>query len=206
MSDFLIPAWAQPRAVYTQLITPPTEEPLTVEEAKTRAAMSWPTTIPPDPRDQMTADFIRTARAKVELDTGLALLTQTRIVTFMLPASLELPQIMPLPANCTPLQSISDVPARAIRERMPGTGRLTISGLMFTTPLEETVVECVAGWPSVEALKAEAPGLVQAVGLLVAHYLTLGRDLAISGSVAYVNTVPEGYEALIEPYRLIWVV
>jgi hypothetical protein len=42
--------------------------------------------------------------------------------------------------------------------------------------------------------------LVQAVGLLTAHYATLGRDLALSGTM---TPVPMGYEEAIAPYRLI---
>ena len=62
-----------------------------------------------------------------------------------------------------------------------------------------------AGWPDPDTLKAEAPLLHHAVGLLVSHYLTLGRDLAITGAVASVNSVPETYEESIQPYRLVYV-
>lgn len=176
MSSFITAPWSQPSTV-TRLVTPPAEELFTVEEIKLRAALSWPTTTPPDPRDQMIEDYIRAARAKVELDTGLALLTQVREVTFQTaPVAGTIP---PLPPQCLPVQALQ-----------------TIS---------PTVMQVTAGWPTVDDLIDEAPGLHQAVGLLATHYATLGRDLAITGAVASINIVPEGYEALIEAYRLVWI-
>ena len=63
----------------------------------------------------------------------------------------------------------------------------------------------VAGWPNVAALAAEAPTLIHAVGLLVAHMLTLGKDLAITGAVAAISETPQGFEDCIAPHRLMWV-
>jgi uncharacterized phiE125 gp8 family phage protein len=207
MTEFLIAPWSQPSTV-TRLITPPTEEPLTVEELKLRASMAYPTTVPPDPRDAMLEDFIRSARAKVELDTGLALLTQVREVTF---GDVSGYTMVPLPANCVPVISIDDVtPLRVIRllrkhmlEYIPGTGRATVSAVAVIA--SGTVLRVTCGWPTLAELKVEAPLLHQAVGLLATHYATLGRDLAITGAVASINVVPEGYEALIAPHRLMWV-
>jgi len=206
MSDFLIAPWSQPSTV-TRLVTPPTDEPLTVEELKLRASMAWPVTDPPDPRDAMLNDFIRAARSKVEQDTGLALLTQIHEVTFGDPYA----TLVPLPPQCVPVQSLADVTAEAARQvrwrgvswdLMPGTARLSITGLNIVAG---TVVRVTAGWPDVPTLKTEAPLLHQAVGLLATHYATLGRDMAITGAVASINVVPEGYEALIAPHRLVWV-
>jgi hypothetical protein len=85
----------------------------------------------------------------------------------------------PLPPQCLPAQTIEDV--------------------------SPTVKKVTSGWATIDELKAEAPGLHQAVGLLATHYATLGRDLAITGAVASINIVPEGYEDLIAAYRLVWV-
>ena len=195
-SAFLIPPWGQPRSCFTLLVSAPTEEPLDVEAAKLAAAMTWPVTVPPDPRDAMTADFIKAAREKVEKDTGLALLTQVREVHFI-----EAVDFVPLPAQCTPVQLIEDVTAR--RSRVHLSRQNGVVGLVEVDA--GTVLHVTAGWPSAAALKNEAPLLYHAVQLLTAHYLTLGRDVAITGAVASINVVPEGYEDTIQPYRLVWV-
>jgi hypothetical protein len=201
VTDFLIAPWSQPAAVQVRLVTPPTEEPMTVEELKLRASMLWPVTDPPDPRDAMMSDFIRAARAKVEADTGLSLLTTVYEVTF----GTWCGQI-PLPMGCLPVQDITEPDLGRLVIRMstvPGTHRVTVHSV--AVPIEGTVLLVTAGWPDVATLKTEAPLLHQAVGLLATHYATLGRDLAITGAVAALNVVPEGYEALIAPHRLTWV-
>jgi hypothetical protein len=214
-TPFVIPPWAQPRSCYTVLVTPAAEEPLTVAEAKLLAAMSWPVTVPPDPREAMVADFIRAAREKVEKDTGLALLTQVRDVHVMIETDW-----VPLPSQCTPVQSIVDVtpvvnplpePDQPRHGRIIPAPRLASRGGVtgfafeqeFATPY--TVLRVTAGWPDAATLKAAEPLLHHCVGLLTSHYLTLGRDMAITGAVASINVVPEGYEDSIQPYRLIWV-
>jgi uncharacterized phiE125 gp8 family phage protein len=203
MTDFLTVPWSQPAVVQTRLVTPPTVEPLTVEELKLRASMLWPVTDPPDPRDAMMSDFIRAARAKVEQDTGLSLLTTVIEVTFGTWCGQT-----PLPMGCLPVQDIEDVTAATahLHIRMsvvPGTNRVTVHSV--AAPTAGTVLLVTAGWPDVATLKIEAPLLHQAVALLATHYATLGRDLAITGAVAALNVVPEGYEALIAPHRLTWV-
>jgi len=208
---FLTVPWSQPQAVQTLLLVGPAEEPFTVEEIKVRASMMWPVTDPPDPRDAMIHDFIVSARHKVEVDTGLALLTQTRRATFTTAAVCG---VVPMPANCLPVQSVTDVTdsTRRLVGRVSGRGLApgrwsTTRDIGLAFPAHATrVLEIVAGWPSLAALKAEAPTLYQAVALLAVHYATLGRDLAITGAVASINVVPEGYDALIAPHRLVWVI
>jgi hypothetical protein len=194
----VIVPWTQPRAGYSQLVTPPAVEPFTVKEAKVLAAMTWPETTPPDPRDQMMTDFIAAARSQVEHDTGLALLTQEHDVYVLDPVC-----FVSLPVQCTPVQTISalgPLPAAS-------SWGLTASGRGFVLARPTTGVWRVkSGWPDVAALKQEAPGLMHAVGLLVAHFATIGRDIYITGAVASVNLVPLGYEEAIAPYRLITVV
>ena len=77
-------------------------------------------------------------------------------------------------------------------------GALTV----YEWPLEFTDMEIVSGWTTPATLLAEAPLLVEAVGLLTAHYATFGRDLAISGPA---TRVPAGYDEAIAPHRLVWV-
>ena len=118
---------------------------------------------------------------------------------------------MPLPANCLPVQSLEDVTPTGARVRLlrvhtgfvPGTERVTVTA--FDSPVPGTVVRVTAGWPTVAAFKTEVPLLHQAVALMATHYATMGRDLAITGAVAAINVVPEGYDALIAPHRLTWV-
>jgi hypothetical protein len=78
--------------------------------------------------------------------------------------------------------------------------RLVPRGWSFPEATSGTYL-VVAGWPTAAALQAEAPLLVQAVGLLVAHLATLGRDLA---TLDEPFVVPLGYEELIQPFRIGW--
>jgi len=173
MSNFVQPPWSLPNVAYSVLVVAPTEEPLTLEQAKRRAGLDWPAG---DPRDADMQDFIAAARQQVERDSELALLTQTRDV--YLTTTPEYAGPFPLPPQCTPAQSVT--------ETSPGVYRV------------------VAGWPSPADLEREAPLLVQAVGLLVAHMATIGRDLAIVGTTV-VAVMPEGYREAIDAHRLVWV-
>ena len=170
------------------LLVGPTEEPLTLDEAKLRAGLSW---APGDPRDALMQSFIKAARQKVEQDTGLALLQQTRLVTINVAAGAT----VPIPAQTMPTISITALAPAPTFEVGPG---------LWTFP-DDTVGswEVVAGWPTAVALQAEAPLLVQAVGLLCAHMATLGRDLA-SSEESFL--VPLGYDEAIQPYRVLWLV
>jgi uncharacterized phiE125 gp8 family phage protein len=91
---------------FSVLIEPPTAEPITLDEAKLRAGLDWPTTEPPDPRDQLMHDHIAAARSQVERDTGLALLTQTRDLYF---APVAVGDMVRLPSQSIPLQAIVSV-------------------------------------------------------------------------------------------------
>jgi hypothetical protein len=203
----IVAPWAQPRACYRLLVTPPAVEPLTVDDAKLLAAMNWPVTTPPDPRDKMLTDFITAARAKVENDTGRALLTQVHDIHI-----LDTVYSIPLPMLCTPTQRVEDVtptvtPLDVPSAVLPWPGWWYDGGCWYIPPVYAagTVLRVTAGYPTVADLKTQAPGLYHAVGLLTAHYATLGRDVAITGAVASVNIIPEGYEDAIAPYKLVWV-
>ena len=185
-TDFIQAPWAYPLGVSSVLVEPPTEEPLTLDEAKLRAGLDWPAG---DPRDALMADFIKAARAKVEQDTGLALLLQTRRVTLNVPGG----SLLPPPAQTIPTVSITAEAAP------PFIARHDV--WWFTEDTAGTYL-VVAGWPTPAALRVEAPLLVHAVGLLVAHYATLGRDLA---SIDESFITPLGYDDAIQPHRLLWV-
>lgn len=187
---------------YSQLVQASTEVLFTLEEAKLRAGLDWAAG---DPRDQLMMDFVAAATQKVELDTGLALTTQIRDVFYTVPVD----GIVPLPGQCTPTQALEEIATtrRNLHARFLRLQRTNLSmpeRLLMEVGSSGTV-RVTAGWPSKEALKAEAPLLYQAVGLLIGHFAVLNRDLAITGAVASVNIIPEGYEAAISPYRLMWV-
>jgi uncharacterized phiE125 gp8 family phage protein len=193
-TPFISPPWQSPLAVSSVLVIGPTEEPLTLADGKLRAGLDWPAG---DPRDDLMNAFIAAARSQVEQDTGLALLTQTRAITY---APITDPEAyILLPAQAWPVQSVTSPTGQVVTFTTDPLRR----GLMVT-PLDVSGTwQIVAGWPDAAALKAEAPLLVQAVGLLTAHYATLGRDLA--SEARHMETVPQGYDACIAPYRLIWV-
>lgn len=189
--------WQTPH-VASVLITPPVEEPLTLAEGKLRAGLSWPTTDPADPRDQLMQDFIAAARSQVERDTGLALITQTRDVYFYtLPGG-----VVALPMQALPLQEVVEVaPTSTPWRQGPFTIAPRASGWMFGD-VAEGIARVTVGWLSAADLRVQAPLLLQAVGLLTAHFATAGRDAVITGTIATEN--PIGYEEAIQSYRLIW--
>src|SRR5882672_2904249 len=99
-SPFIRAPWAWPQSVSSVLVAGPAFEPLTLDEGKLRAGLDWTAG---DPRDDLMKGFIAAARQKVEADTGLALATQTRLVTFAATDG-----VMPMPWQTMPLQSITD--------------------------------------------------------------------------------------------------
>lgn len=188
-TEFVRPPWSYPLGVSSVLIEPPTEEPLTLDEAKLRAGLDWPSG---DPRDALMTAFIKAARQKVEQDTGLALLQQTRRVTVRVQAG----ALVPIPAQTIPCQSIT-------AEDPAARGFVSLAGAWQFPEATAGAWIVVAGWPTPAALAAEAPLLLQAVGLLVAHLATLGRDLA---SIDEPYLTPMGYDDAIQPFRLQWVI
>lgn len=182
-------------------------DPLTLVQGKLRAGLDW---TDGDARDVLMRGFIAAARAKVEKDTAHALLLQTRDVYFDEVSG----RVLTLPALSKPLQAVVAVSsidsAGAVQVLNPSnydvdlvSGRLGLSlaGAWPTDlrPFQPYVLRIVSGWPSVAALEAEAPDLVHAVGLLTAHYATVGRDLATVGTI--IAETPFGYEDAISSYR-----
>lgn len=196
-SAFIGAPWYMPPVV-SALKVAPTEEPLTLEQGKLRAGLDWP---PGDPRDDLMKAFIAAARAKVELDTGLALLTQTRAITFTEGVSWANDSgVVPLPMQALPLQSLTDPSGVPFAAFLSGFAQ-RLPAVYFASGFQSGTWLAVAGWKDAPTLLAEAPLLVQAVGLLVAHYATVGRDLSIVGTS--VVTTPMGYDDCVDPYRLV---
>src|SRR3954462_15905819 len=96
------PWYMQP--VSSVLVVAPTEEPLTLAQAKLRAGLDRGTG---DPRDDQMNSFIAATRAKVELDTGLALLTQTRAIPFRADGAASAVPV-PLRMQARRLQALTD--------------------------------------------------------------------------------------------------
>lgn len=195
-TSFVRPPWATPTASSSVLVSGPTEEPVSLDDAKLAAGLAWPTG---DPRDAQMRGFIAAARAQVEHDTGYALLTQIRDVSIA-PRDDD---AFVLPVQAYPVQSISTIDGQLVDPAFFSVERSsrTLRSALLTTGGTWRIT---AGWPDAVALAAEAPLLVQAVKLLVAHYATVGRDLAITGTI--VNPTPMGYDAAIGPYRLVQVI
>src|SRR5262245_58874473 len=175
----------------------------TLDEAKLRAGLDWP---PDDPRDDLMMAFVATATHKVEIDTELELLTQTREVV----AYGNLPTEIALPAICKPLQSVASITyvdvlgaaqvvdpliyaIDAIRGRL-----ILLPGEAWPTnydAFDKWTIQITAGWLDVDSIP---PMLVQAAGVLVGHLATLGRDLATADTLM---EVPYGYDECVAPFR-----
>jgi uncharacterized phiE125 gp8 family phage protein len=215
------PFWAQgsfrPRAPHAVsiVVAPPGVEPLTLDQAKLRAGLDW---IAGDPRDALMTDFIKAARSKVEKDTGLALLEQTRDVYLDGFPGYGYDPIR-LPPQSRPLQevlSVSTIDTAGATNVLAGanyvvdlvSGRIGLAyGAAWPTdlrPFQPVVIRIRSGYADVAALSADAPLLIHAVGLLVAHYATAGRDLATTGTI--ITETPHGYDEAIADYLPIEVV
>jgi uncharacterized phiE125 gp8 family phage protein len=211
MPFILPPFWAReaygasaPHAV-SVLVTAPAIEPITLTEAKLRAGLDWTVDAA---RDALMNAFIAAARSKVEKDTSLALLTQTRDVYLDAITTTAIT----LPAQSLPLQSVTSIKSTdsaGVVTTFASTNyvvdlasariglALGSSWPSDLRPFQPYVLRIVSGWVSAALLLAEAPLLVHAVGLLTAHYATLGRDLA---SIDPATEIPFGYEDAISAY------
>lgn len=186
-------------------VTPTTlVEPLTLADVKLLAGLDW---MDGDPRDAVMLRFLRSARKQVEHDTGLAIRLRVRDVFLD-----AIDEPYEWPAQTLPLQSVVSirwvsaaevatvVASSTYQVELP-TGRIAlVPGQVWPTgefrSLSPWVVRTVAGYASIAAIPED---LVHAIGVLTAHYATAGRDVVITGTI--VNTVPMGYDAIIQPHR-----
>jgi uncharacterized phiE125 gp8 family phage protein len=194
---------------YATVVRP--AEPLTLDEGKLRAGLDW---LDGDPRDALMRNFIAGARRQVEFDTHLAVRLQVRdVFVDDLSYGLGWPDGPHWPGQSLPLAAVLEVSYvdqdgdthvvdASVYEVDRASGRLALApGQSWPTAslrtLSPWVVRIASGWPTLAAIPAD---LIDAIGLLTAHRATTGRDLATSG--ASVNTVPMGYDSLIEGYRM----
>jgi uncharacterized phiE125 gp8 family phage protein len=189
-------------SVWSVLLTP-ADPVLTLPQAKLRAGLDWPDG---DPRDDLMTEFVLAATSQVERDTGLALGMQSRLI-YILGA---LPSVVVLPVYSRPLQSVT-----TITFVDPAGLSATVNPALYTIDQARGLIQLVAGaaWPDADITQPwqieivagyAAPGnlpalLYQAIGLLTAHYATVGRDLTITGTI--VAQTPYGYDDLIATYR-----
>jgi len=196
------PFWANQSAPATAphavsvVFLEPTLEPIDLATAKLYARLSATDTS----LDTLIPGFIKTARSKVEQDTGLALLTQTRDVYLDAIAG----RTLTLPSQSRPLQSVTSFkstdtagvvqtldPSNYVVDLVGGRLGLALGGAWPSDlrPFQPYVLRIVAGWTTVPLLAAARPTLVDAVGFLVDY--TINKDaLAL-----------ELYEEAIAPYR-----
>jgi hypothetical protein len=130
--------------------------------------------------------FVKAARERVERDTGYALLTQTRDLYL---SHLVNPNDFPAPAR--PLQSIGAIPPPPEPPPEPPDDWPPSPSALYPY-----TARIVVGWQTVAEIP---PLLVQAVGLLTAHYATAGRDAVVVGTIA--SEVPLGYDDAISDFR-----
>lgn len=179
-------------------------KPLTLAEGKGWAGLDW---ADGDARDVLMTGFIAAAAAKVEQDTGYALLRRTiDVYADALPAQgpVTLP-VRPLQAvrAITSIDTAGDAheldAATYVVDLASARIGLALGGVWPTDlrPFQPYVLRIVVGWPSVAQLLERDPLLVHAVGLLTAHYATVGRDLTTVGTIA---TTPYGYDDAISGY------
>jgi uncharacterized phiE125 gp8 family phage protein len=180
---------------------PPTEEPLDLPTAKLYARLSG------SDLDPLFQTFIKAAREKVEIDSGYALLTQTRRIWFdRMPTG-----IVDLPPGCDPLQSVTTfeyIDAAGTSHPIdPATYALDVAShpprLYLTTaiitglrPFQPVTMRLVAGYADVAAMPAP---LLHACGLLTGFYANESGDRFLA------DTLWDQYEDTIAHYRLVHV-
>lgn len=180
-------------------------EPLTLAEAKLRAGLSW---ADGDARDNLMLNFLSAARGKVEHDTGLTIRLQLRDV---FADAIDAPDVL-WPPQTFPLQAVNSItwtdaagvvtPVDVANYQVDlASGRiaLTPSGAWPTgdfRTLSPWTLRVAAGYLTVAAIPAM---LVHAIGMLTAHYATVGRDVTVVGTI--IAEVPFGYEDTIQPFR-----
>jgi uncharacterized phiE125 gp8 family phage protein len=155
--------------------------------------------------DPLIETFIRAAREKVEIDSGLALLTQTRRVWFdTLPIG-----VIDLPPCCEPLQDVAEfayVDTAGVSHPLdPATYQIdaashpprvylparVIGGLRSFQPI---TMQLVVGHAAVAAIPA---ALLLACGLLAGFYANESGDRFLAANLW------DQYDETIAPYRLV---
>jgi len=194
-------AWTTVAALPVRVAkTAPTDEPLTLDEGKLRAGLDWAVG---DPRDALMQAFIAAARQYVEQRTARAIASQAHQL-FYDSAGIVVGTLLAVPGSSQPVISVAAVTSTdaagvdhvldaAAYVVQPGRGLVQLLGPLPTDvrPLEGWRVDLTCGTDPLD------PGLVQVIGLLTAHYATLGRDLA---SITPALDVPHGFEDALAPF------
>jgi uncharacterized phiE125 gp8 family phage protein len=169
------PFWAHgtrqgvaPHAV-SVLVTPPESEPIDLATAKLYARLTG------TDLDGLIPGFITSARMQVEQETGLALIEQTRDVSYDAIAG----PILTLPSQSRPLQSVTSItstdsagaehvldPANYVVDLASARIGLAIGGAWASDlrPFRPYVIRIVSGWATPEAVPQP---LKDAVGFFV---------------------------------------
>lgn len=199
--DYMLPPLPTMKSVLVDMPAPV----LTLAQAKLRAGLDW---ADGDERDELMSDHVAAATHRVQLDTDLALITQTRDVLIY---SATLPSTICLPAQSRPLQAVTTI------TYVDASGNhATVDPATYAVDLNSARITALVGWPAnadpfglwtvrIVAGYADAtvlpPLLLQAVGILTAHLATSGRDLLALPD--QVDEMPYGYDDCIAQYRAV---
>lgn len=188
------------------VVTAPTAEPLTLDEAKIHLGLEDTTA-----NDQRLAPLIPAARQQVEHVTGRALVTQALDIYFdYAPLGPELCLPMPPLQTVTSVTSFdeSDVPtvmssADYLVDSASQPGRVVLkAGKSWPTSLRSVnalVVRVTAGYGEASAVP---DALKQAIKLLVGAMNEHREQVIVSQFAGQFLEVPFGYKQLIAPYRI----
>lgn len=184
-----------------QVVTPAAAEPVAYAEAKAHLRLSDDTDL-----DLVTA-LIRAARAKIESDTGRRLISQTWDLLFdAFPRDAIRPPLVPLRSVSVSTRSAAGVETTVasstyLVDAASVPGRVVLAaGKAWPTDLQVIhgiTVRCVCGYGDTSATVPDP--LRQAALQLVTHWYR-HRDAAAYPPLP----VWFGYDAMINPYRVIW--
>jgi hypothetical protein len=218
---------ADPLVTQHVVTVAPTEEPLTLDEGKLVAGVDWPSGDPREPlmsgwiaaaRDQVERDtglplLTQTIDLSIKGVPGpySGPWWGVPVSPWYVPVY---PWYNPTVATIVLVRAPGRLQAVSSAEYLDDAGqsqtidpstyvvdltRGTIWPLSGSWPNTALRIQYVAGWASAAVLKPAVPLLIHALGLLVAHYATLGRDIAVleRGSLL---TIPQGYVDAIAAY------
>lgn len=188
----------------TRLVTPPTLKPISVAALKTHLRIDHAD------EDEYLAALIDVATQFVEERAWRALLTQTREVALD-----EWPVEREIELPFAPIQSVISVkyitpqgaavvvaPENVVLNAVCEPGKLVLQRGASWPSAELAAtggvrVQYVCGWDAADKIP---PALVHAVRIMCGH-LYENREVAITGTI--ITQVPEGFNALISPFRLL---
>lgn len=189
-------------------VTGPTQEPLTLEQAKLYARIDY------DDDDKLIMELIKSARRWIETQTHRALVTSTwdYSIDWSWPINSQGLQMIRLPIN--PVASVSSIsyddgssPSSSLSSSdYTAVLRDFNSYIVPAYNVEWPTTRCVPEAATVRFVAGEAigqvdPALLMAVTMLTGH-LYERRDAAAEKAL---QEIPYGVEALVSPFRPAWV-